>query len=149
MTTDQLTLPTRSNRILVVEDDQAVGDMLSMLLEAEGYDVMLVHTAPEALSVLLPKHGVSCNGSSMASSRTCESLPAIVLLDLQLPGMSGEAMIQQLSQLPKAAPPIIVLSAKRQAALEEAAAMKGVAAVLAKPFPIEELLDHIAVVLNR
>lgn len=141
-------LATKSNRILIVEDDQSVGEMLTMLLEAEGYEVVLVHTAPAAMNILMQDHAVLSNGSSMALA-SGDTLPAMVLLDLQLPGMSGEDLIKQLGQMRQASPPIIVLSAKRQAALDEAATMKGVAAVIAKPFPIEELLDRISVVMNR
>ncbi len=75
-----------------------------------------------------------------------EPRPALVLLDLLLPGMSGEDLIQQLAAQ-DTSPPIIVLSAKRDDALHAAATMQGVRGVLAKPFMVDELLDQIRTVL--
>lgn len=151
MSKHQPTCPPGTTHILVVEDDKAVGEMLTLLLEAEGYRVTLVPTAHAALDMLLPATLPHCNGHSTAGAlpSSVQSQPAMVLLDLQLPGMSGEEMIEHLSKIPRRIPPIIVLSAKRQAALELAATMPGVAAVIAKPFPIDALLDNISTVLQQ
>jgi two-component system KDP operon response regulator KdpE len=151
MSERELVQPSHRERILVVEDDEAVGEMLTMLLEMEGYHVQLVQTAVAALQVLLPSDEVSeaCGMNAPHMLHSAAPRPAVVLLDLQLPGMSGEDMIQQLRTVPVATPPIIVLSARRQAALEEVAALDGVVAVVPKPFPVEELLESISMVLEQ
>jgi two-component system response regulator MtrA len=139
---DQLA-PGSATHILVVEDDDAVGDMLTMLLEGEGYDVTLVRTAQAALHMLLPVQ-IECGASHHVSVAT-EPRPAMVLLDLHLPDMSGEELIEHVAI--HDIPPIIVLSAKPDYALEAATALQHVRRVLAKPFPVDDLLDQIRTVL--
>jgi DNA-binding response OmpR family regulator len=139
---DQLA-PGSATHILVVEDDAAVGDMLTMLLEGEGYDVTLVQTAQAALHMLLPV-AIQC-GTSPPVAVTATPRPAMVLLDLHLPDMSGEELIEHIAI--HDIPPIIVLSAKPDQALEAANAMQHVRRVLAKPFPVDDLLDQISSVL--
>ncbi len=139
---DQLA-PGSATHILVVEDDDAVGDMLTMLLEGEGYDVTLVQTAQAALHMLLPVAIQS--GTLPPTSVTAAPRPAMVLLDLHLPDMSGEELIEHIAI--HDIPPIIVLSAKPDQALEAANAMQHVRRVLAKPFPVDDLLDQISSVL--
>lgn len=139
---DQRT-PGSATHILVVEDDDAVGDMLTMLLEGEGYDVTLVRTAQAALPMLLPVV-IEC-GAPPAVSLTAAPRPAVVLLDLHLPDMSGEELIEHVAI--HDIPPIIVLSAKSDQALEAATTMQHVRRVLAKPFPVDDLLDQIRTVL--
>lgn len=137
---------SNGKQILIVEDDRAIAEMLSMLLELEGYTPTIVTSGPDALAQLMPSTRAS-NGHA-ASAAEHRSGHAVVLLDLQLPGMSGEDLIEQLATTDQA-PPIIVLSAKREQDLEAVAAMPGVTAVLAKPFDIEELLQHITAVTTR
>ncbi len=133
-----------TNRILVVEDDESVGELLTMLLEGEGYQVTLVRTAHAALDAI---QSDVCECAVMVRIASAEPRPALVLLDLLLPGMSGEDLIQQLATQDPS-PPIIVLSAKRDDALLAAATMQGVRGVLAKPFLVDELLDQIRTVLT-
>jgi DNA-binding response OmpR family regulator len=132
-----------ADRILVVEDDESVGELLTMLLEGEGYQVTLVRTACAALDAM------QCTTCQRAAMRRAPDAPppALVLLDLLLPGMSGEDLIQRLATY-DTVPPIIVLSAKRDDALQAAATMQGVRCVLAKPFMVDELLDQIRTVLT-
>jgi len=143
MTEHQLLQHSSANRILVVEDDESVGELLTMLLEGEGYQVTLVRTAHAALNA------IQC--AMYQPPIAVQVVPAkpqhaLVLLDLLLPGMSGEDLIQQLATHDPV-PPIIVLSAKRDDALNAAATMQGVRCVLAKPFVVDELLDQIRTVL--
>ena len=134
-------------QILIVEDDQAIAEMLTMLLEIEGYTTTVVRTGQDALAELVPGSPASNNHAGAAMQRTASY--AVVLLDLQLPGMSGEDVITQLASTGQTMPPIIVVSAKRDQALDAAAAMPGVTAVLPKPFNIEELLEHITAATTR
>jgi DNA-binding response OmpR family regulator len=140
---------TVQQHVLVIEDDNAVAEMLLMLLEMEGYQASWVQTAPAALRKLLPASAWSTpDAASTCAAKEAEPRPDVVLLDLQLPGMSGEDLIAQLSDGAHAVPPIIVLSAKREQALEAAASMYGVTSVLPKPFPVDALLASISAALQ-
>ncbi len=144
MNEHQLLQHSSTDRILVVEDDESVGELLTMLLEGEGYQVTLVRTARAALDAI---QSAVCECVVTVHIAPAEPRPALVLLDLLLPGMSGEDLIQQLATQ-ATSPPIIVLSAKRDDALHAAATMHGVRGVLAKPFMVDELLDQIRTVLT-
>ena len=75
--------------IAVVDDDVYIGDMLQELLTREGYEVLRAYSGTETLLLL--------------ESRK----PDLILLDLMLPGLSGEAVLPHLAGMP-----VIVLSAK-------------------------------------
>lgn len=112
--------------IAIVDDDVYIGDMLEELLRREGYDVLRAYSGTEAL-LLLEDRG-----------------PDLVLLDLMLPGLSGEAVLPHLNGIP-----VIVLSAR--AAVEDKVDLLQGGAVdyLTKPFDTRELLARIAVQLRR
>ena len=80
---------TGMKRILVVDDDQHIGNLLEEALRAEGYGVSRAYSGTEA-QLLLEREK-----------------PDLVLLDLMLPGLSGEALLPRLSGIP-----VIVVSAK-------------------------------------
>ncbi len=61
----------RKARILVVEDEKDIAELIQYNLEREGYTVKVLHTAEEALNVLKT------------------DLPDLILLDVMLPGMDG------------------------------------------------------------
>ena len=75
--------------IAVIEDDIPIGDMLEEILKKEGYGIMRAYSGTEALLLLAQKQ------------------PDLVLLDLMLPGLSGEEVLPKLDGLP-----VIVVSAK-------------------------------------
>jgi CheY-like chemotaxis protein len=135
--------------ILVIEDDPAVGEMLTTVLEIEGYQTAWVDSGLEAINVLT---GVG-EAEPMRQDRSPSRAPALcrppdlLLLDLQLPTMDGAQMVRHLNHLRQAVPPIIVVSAKRREAVDAAAEAIGAVAVLYKPFQIEDLLDQIKSIL--
>lgn len=112
--------------IAIVDDDVYIGDMLEELLRREGYDVLRAYSGTEALLLLEDRR------------------PDLVLLDLMLPGLNGEAVLPHLAGIP-----VIVLSAR--AAVEDKVGLLqgGAADYLAKPFDTRELLARIAVQLRR
>ena len=112
--------------IAIVDDDVYIGDMLEELLRREGYGVLRAYSGTEALMLLEEKR------------------PDLVLLDLMLPGLSGEAVLPHLAGIP-----VIVLSAR--AAVEDKVDLLqgGAADYLTKPFDTRELLARIAVQLRR
>lgn len=112
--------------IAIVDDDVYVGDMLEELLRREGYGVLRAYSGTEALLLLRDKR------------------PDLILLDLMLPGLSGEEVLPHLNGIPA-----IVLSAR--AAVEDKVDLLqgGAADYLTKPFDTRELLARIAVQLRR
>lgn len=113
-------------RILVVDDDVYISDMLLELLTREGYQVSRAYSGTEALLVL-------------ATAR-----PDLVLLDLMLPGLSGEEVLKQLSGIP-----VIILSAMADTSDKVRLLLGGAADYVTKPFDSKELLARIAVRLRE
>ena len=107
--------------ILVVDDEPAILDMIAELLGYEGYQV------------------VTTSQGSVAIARAKDDPPALILLDLMMPGMSGWQIIAALKASPQTrAIPIVVLSARRD--LPAIAQDLGIVTFLAKPFDIDELI---------
>lgn len=112
--------------IAVVDDDVYVGDMLEELLRREGYHVLRAYSGTEALLLLEGRR------------------PDLVLLDLMLPGLSGEAVLSHLAGIP-----VIVLSARAGVEDKVDLLLGGAADYLTKPFDTRELLARIAVQLRQ
>ncbi|MBE5845649.1 MAG: response regulator transcription factor [Butyrivibrio sp.] len=106
--------------LLIVEDDINVGNMLQEALEFEGYNVTRAYSGTEALMVLE------------------KSKPDMVLLDLMLPGLSGQELITKLGGIPT-----IVLSARSDLDSKIELLKKGACDYVTKPFVISELLARI------
>jgi len=113
-------------RIAIIDDDIYIGDMLEEVLRREGYGVLRAYSGTEALLLV-------------QSSR-----PDLVLLDLMLPGLSGEQVLPRLAGIP-----VIVLSAKADVGDKVGLLLGGAADYLTKPFDTRELLARIAVQLRR
>ena len=111
--------------IAVVEDDVTIGDMLEELLRREGYEVWRAYSGTEALLLLEGRR------------------PDLILLDLMLPGLSGEAVLPRMTGTP-----VIVLSAKAGVEDKVSLLLGGAADYLTKPFDTRELLARIAVQLR-
>ena len=111
--------------IAIVDDDVYIGDMLEELLRKEGYGVLRAYSGTEALLLLEGKK------------------PDLVLLDLMLPGLSGEEVLPRLAGVP-----VIVLSAKAGVEEKVALLLGGAADYLTKPFDTRELLARIKVQLR-
>ncbi len=110
-------------RILLVEDDAAIGETVTLLLEEEGYEVRWATSGHAALATL---HEIA-------------GLPALVLLDLLLPDIPGEQVYAALDQNPHWRPiPVIVISGVPGAATRAATLPR--ATYLPKPFDPEHLL---------
>ena len=108
-------------RVLVVEDDAMIREVLTMTLDEEGYEVRAVTHGREALDVL---------GGWPAD---------LILLDLMLPILDGWGFLAERQRLGVAeAVPVIVVSAARRAVAVRTG--DGVAGVLPKPFTLDELL---------
>jgi len=124
----------KSKTVLIVEDHADTAEMLVLILQSEGYDIRTARTAREAIKAL------SSAGNSQID---------LVLLDLTLPDMSGDELIEQVKQSCVSVPPVFIMSAKTVASLNDAARSIGAAGVIRKPFDIQALLENIEAELGK
>ena len=114
------------SRILIIDDDVHIGNMLEELLIREGYQVSRAYSGTEALLTL------------------SATKPDLILLDLMLPGLSGEEVLPKIQGVP-----VIVLSAKADVESKVSLLLGGAADYMTKPFNPKELLARITVALRR
>lgn len=112
-------------KILVVDDEKDVVELISFLLEKDGYTVIKASNGREALEIVE------------------QSQPDLILLDVMMPEMDGYTVQTRLQENPKTKKiPIIVLTAKGQ--LRDVFAMSAnVAAYMEKPFDPKSLRQKI------
>ena len=112
------------SRVLLVDDEPAIAEILSRSLRARGHEVRVAATGMDALLAL------------------AEEVPDVLVLDISLPDITGWEVLRRLSPLDRARVPVIVFSASPLAS-GRVAEFKP-AGVLEKPFPIVALLRLIA-----
>lgn len=112
--------------IAIIDDDIHIGDILAEVLTREGFSVLRAYSGTEALYLL------------------SQNRPDLVLLDLMLPGLSGEEVLPYIQNIP-----VIVLSAKADVGDKVNLLLRGAADYITKPFDTRELLARIAVQLRR
>lgn len=117
-------------RILLVEDEKNIRDLVKMNLELEGYEVVATGEGKEAIKFFQGQHF------------------DIILLDVMLPEVSGFQICEQI-RLSNMDVPIIFLTAKDAAADRIAGLKKGADDYLTKPFNLEELLLRVQNLLKR
>lgn len=113
-------------QILVIDDDIHIGNMLEEVLTRENYAVTRAYSDTEALL-------------SIAAKKT-----DFVLLDLMLPGLSGEEVLPQIKNIP-----VIIISAKSGIDDKVELLLGGAVDYVTKPFEIRELLARIQVHLRK
>lgn len=134
--------------ILVVEDDQGIGEMLQLMLELEGYRVTWTRNVPDTIAFLAANAARHANERALSNGRQHPGgFPQLILLDLQLKDLDAQPMIRQLNRHGCPLPPIIIVSARQETQALAAARSIGAADVLLKPFEVPELLDRIQRVL--
>lgn len=112
-----------NRRVLVIDDDIYLREVLHEILSDDGYDVREASDGMAALDTL------------------AEWTPAVIILDLMMPVMDGREFRARQRDLGRAIDvPVIVLSASRQI---DAAAELDAARILAKPFEMDELLSAV------
>ncbi len=112
--------------ILVIDDDMHIGNMLEEALTGEGYAVKRAYSGTEAQLLL------------------SQSKPDLILLDLMLPGLSGEELLPKIKDIP-----VIVVSARADVSDKVGLLLGGAADYVTKPFDLAELLARITVQLRR
>lgn len=118
-----------SQKILIIEDDENINDMISSFLRRNGFETLSALNGTAA-SALLKKQGYS-----------------LVLTDLMLPDKSGEQLISELRSYSDI--PVIVLSAKSMLETRLEVLRLGADDYILKPFDLNEVLVRIQVVLRR
>ncbi len=123
------TIETAAGDVLVVEDDSDLRNALTWLFEDERIPLRLAANGSEALSLM------------------AASTPALVLLDLSMPGMSADELMSRMrAQMATARTPVIVLSAARDVTAR--AKQLGAQGAIAKPYDLDALLaavrEHIS-----
>ncbi len=116
-------------RVLVVEDEVSVREVVAQYLELEGFEVMAVATGPEALW-LAAEHG-----------------PDLVILDLNLPGLDGFEVARRLRAT--SAVPILMLTGRTEEADKLAAFGVGADDYVTKPFQPRELVLRVQALMRR
>lgn len=107
--------------IAVIDDDIFIGDMLEKALSKERYQVIRAYSGTEALLLLERRR------------------PDLILLDLMLPGLSGEQVIEKISDIP-----VIVVSARTSVDDKVTLLTGGAVDYVTKPFDIRELMARIS-----
>lgn len=121
---------TARARILVVEDDAPVGDVICSTLKGEGYACSCAHSGTEAK--LLVESGEPFD---------------LAICDLMLPGMPGEDVVALIRS--RGAMPILVTSARAQVVDRVALLRMGADDYLVKPFDLDELVARVEALLRR
>ena len=116
-------------KLLVIDDDSAVTDLLSLLLKSNGFEVSATNNSTEGLSAIR------------------ENPPDVVILDLMMPEMDGWQIckaVREFSQVP-----IIILSALNDPSMIASVLDAGADDYLTKPTPSRVLIAHINRLVNR
>lgn len=116
--------------IAIIEDDVHIGDIIEESLHREGYQTCRAYSGTEAQYLL-------------ADDKVGKK-PDLILLDLMLPGMTGEELLSRIQDIP-----VIVISAKVGVDDKVDALLGGAADYIIKPFAIRELLARITVQLRK
>ncbi len=115
--------------ILVAEDDPAIADAMTMILETEGYSVRTTDDTKVVRALSAP-------------------LPDLILLDIWLSGADGRDVCKYLKgKKSTAALPIIMVSASRD--VKESAKAAGADDFIAKPFEMDELLSKVKSIITK
>ena len=121
-----------ASRILLVEDEPAIAELVALNLRHAGYEVVVAADAPSAIR------------------QVDQALPDLVLLDWMLPGQSGLSLARAWRSQPRTkALPIIMLTARAEEADKLAGLDGGADDYLTKPFSPKELLARMRAVLRR
>ncbi|MEK4762334.1 response regulator transcription factor [Viridibacillus sp. FSL E2-0187] len=118
-----------NNRILVVEDDKAIGNLIKMTLSTQGYE-----------------YDIAIDGKS-ALQKVLSMPPDVIILDLGLPDMDGIEVINKIRGWSQT--PIIIVSARGEEHDKIHALDAGADDYVTKPFSVDELLARIRVALRR
>jgi DNA-binding response OmpR family regulator len=119
----------QKDKILVVDDEKNICDLLRMYLEKEGYSVVMAHNGVDAVSMFNSEN------------------PDLVLLDIMLPQLDGWQVCREIRKLSEK--PIIMLTAKDEVFDKVLGLELGADDYVTKPFDTKEIIARIKAVLRR
>jgi CheY-like chemotaxis protein len=122
-------MQTKQKTILVADDDEAIVDSISAILDLSGYEVLFVNDGTSVMQAV-------------------KAQPDLILLDIQMPGHDGQAVCKQLKRQASTKDiPVIIVSASMD--VREKAEQVGADDYLEKPFEMEVLQQKVFNLLNR
>ena len=117
-------------KILVIDDEPSIRDLLDTLLRRKGYTVVLAESGQKGLELFRREH------------------PDVIVLDLKMPGMDGLTVLREVRNLnPKQ--PVIVLTGAGTAEVEQQVRALGVTEFVEKEFSLDHLGDSLKRILNN
>ena len=122
---------TGSKTILVVDDEKAICDLIKALLEPEGFKIFMVHNGEDGLNLLL------------------NMIPDLIILDMNMPKMSGIEFYSKIAKPKDASPLIPVLVLTGRGNMKSMFEGLNVDGFLAKPFNASELIQTVKNVLDK
>jgi DNA-binding response OmpR family regulator len=123
-----------SRPVLIIEDDPDIAESLRYNLERDGLTAILSETGEKGLSLAL----------------NAKNPPALIILDLMLPGMNGTELCRRLRREPATRrTPIIMLTAKASEADRVSGLDLGADDYITKPFSVREVMARVRAVLRR
>lgn len=121
---------TRACRIVVIDDDDAIREIIELALTAEGYVVTVARNGAEGLDLL--------------SRQETDG----VIVDMKMPIMDGAEFCRAYAQRVQRSAPVIVMTAAPGASSDEFQ-VSGAAETIAKPFELDALLAAVARIVGR
>ncbi len=116
-------------KVLAIDDDNAITELLAMLLRTHGYEVLTANSGEEGIKLLQEKS------------------PDVIVLDLMMPGMDGWQVCKQVRTFSNI--PIIILSALDDPAMIASALDAGADDYLVKPISSNILVAHLNRLIRR
>lgn len=121
-----------SERILVIDDDRNICDIMKMALESSGYSAETAYD---------PRDGMA---------KACSNPPDLILLDYNLPGKDGIQLLKDFQTIPDLKDvPVVIVSAISLPDIVNTALAEGVSGYLVKPFDLKTLLERVEIGLNK
>ena len=116
-------------KILIVEDDNSINEMVKTALDNEGYECISAYSGTEAVL------------------RFSSEVYDLIILDLMLPGMDGQDVLKNIRE--KSTAPVIILSAKDELDTKVDLLILGANDYMTKPFEIKELMARVMVQIRN
>jgi DNA-binding response OmpR family regulator len=118
-----------ANKVLIVEDDSNIAELLHLYLEKEGFETQVANDGGKGVDMFRSFH------------------PDLVLLDIMLPVMDGWSVLRKIRENDKT--PVIMLTAKGETEDKVTGLEQGADDYIVKPFEMKEVLARIHAVLRR
>lgn len=118
-----------STKILVIDDDLAITELMSMLLKTHGFEVLTTNSGPEGVKLVEGKK------------------PCVVILDLMMPDLDGWQVCKAIRSFSNV--PILILSAINDPSMVASVLDAGADDFLVKPVPSSVLVAHIRKMVRR